>query len=121
MLFSGLGSIIFGALGALVQKKIKRFLAYTSINQVGYVLLGFTGGSLNALYISLIYLFFYIIALILFFIVYLTTFLSTGRRLISLFDFSGLAKNSFLISICLSISIFSMAGLPPLGGFISKF
>lgn len=121
LLFSGVGSVFFGALGALIQKKIKRFLAYTSINQVGFVLLGFTGGSLNALYISFIYLFFYLCAIIIFFIIYLTVFLQFGRRLISLFDFNGLSNTSFVISIFLTISLFSMAGIPPLGGFISKF
>lgn len=121
LLFSGMGSIFFGALGALIQKKIKRFLAYTSINQVGFILLGFTGGSLNALYISFIYLFFYLCAIIIFFIVYLTVFLQFGRRLISLFDFNGLSTTSLIISIFLTISLFSMAGIPPLGGFIAKF
>ncbi len=121
LLFSGFGSIIFGALGALAQKKLKRFLAFTSVNQIGYVLLGFSAGTFNALYISFIYLFFYIVAMLIFFFIYLNTFLSSGRRLVSLFDFNGLNNSSFFFAVVLTISLLSMAGIPPLAGFISKF
>jgi len=66
-LISGCGSIIIGCLGALLQKKIKRFLAYTSINQIGFLLLGLSTNNFSGISSSLMFLMIYIIMNIIFF------------------------------------------------------
>ena len=66
-LISGLGSIIIGCLGALLQKRIKRFLGYTSINQVGFLLLGLSLNSISGLSSSIMFLIIYIIMSLIFF------------------------------------------------------
>jgi NADH-quinone oxidoreductase subunit N len=55
LLISGVGSIIIGSLGALIQVKIKRFLGYTSIAQSGYIVLGLSCNSLNGALSSFLY------------------------------------------------------------------
>jgi len=67
LLISAIGSILLGALGAFNQRKLKRFIAFTSINQTGFMLLGLSCGSFDGCLATIIYLFIYIPALILFF------------------------------------------------------
>jgi NADH-quinone oxidoreductase subunit N len=67
VLVSALGSIVIGCLGALPQRKIKRFLAYTSINQVGFLLLGLSINTVDSFFASILFLFVYIIMSIIFF------------------------------------------------------
>lgn len=59
--FASAGSIVFGAFGALLQTKLKRFVGYTSINQMGYLLMGISSGTAMGLQASFLYLFFYLV------------------------------------------------------------
>lgn len=110
------GSLIFGAIGAIYERKIKRFLAYTSINQMGFLLIGIVTGTISGVVITLVYLIIYIALNI--------NFLSIFLRLnncIYLTDLSAIFKTSNLLSLTLVFTIFSMAGIPPLAGFFGKF
>jgi NADH-quinone oxidoreductase subunit N len=120
-LFTSLGSVIIGAFGALKQIRIKRFLAYTSINQVGFILLGVSCCSLLGLIASITYLFLYIIMNLIFFSIFLRTeHAIIEKNVIYLSDLYGISSYSYETSIHFSITILSMSGLPPLGGFFGK-
>lgn len=110
-----------GTFGALKQVKIKRFIAYTSINQVGFILLGVASINLAGLVASLLYLCLYAIMSLSFFAVILNTeHFVTRRSMIYLSDLQSLSLYNFEVSKHLVLTILSMAGLPPLAGFIGK-
>ena len=115
------GSILVGSFGALKQVRIKRFLAYTSISQVGFILLGITSGNLLGLFASLMYLILYLITSCLFFGIFLNiNHIILKKNIIYLSDLYGIFYYNNEIGKHLSLTIFSMAGLPPLGGFFGK-
>ena len=116
-----LGSMIFGVIGSCRQFKIKRFLAYMSITQVGFIFLGISSCNLLGFLASFIYLFVYnFMNLILFCILLNTEHIITRRSLIYLTDFYSFSSYNRSITKYLVIVIFSMCGLPPLGGFFGK-
>lgn len=115
-------SIVFGALGALLQTKIKRFVGYTSINQMGYLLIGVSSGSVEGLQASFLYFFFYILMSLGFFIVLLySSGETTHTGLLFINQLSGFGQKHKGIAIFLCLILFSMAGIPPLAGFFGKF
>jgi NADH-quinone oxidoreductase subunit N len=116
------GSIISGALGALQQKKIKRFIGYTAVNQMGFLFLGLSCFDLNGLTASFFYLFYYLITTFSFFsiILYIKN-LKTDTDLLFILELSFLSQKNKYIALLLSLLFFSMAGLPPFGGFFAKF
>jgi NADH-quinone oxidoreductase subunit N len=121
-LISSLGSIIIGCLGSLLQYKIKRFLAYTSINQVGFLLLGISTVSLKGIASAFLFLFIYLIMSLIFFTILLNTQHFVHKiKLVFLSDLRSLDYYNSNISLPLIITLFSMAGIPPLAGFFTKF
>lgn len=121
MCFVSIGSMFIGSLGALKQVRIKRFIAYTSINQVGFLLLGIASSNLMGLISSLIYIILYAIMNIIFFSIILNSVhLITKRNMIYLSDLYCFSIYNNENSKYLVITILSMAGIPPLAGFIGK-
>ena len=121
LLISGIASLIFGAFGALGQTNIKRLLAFSSINHVGYMLLGFACGTLEGLQALFLYLFVYLIMTVTVFGI-LLSFRDTespGVQYIS--DFAHLSKSNPLLAFTFALTLFSLAGIPPVAGFLSKF
>jgi len=113
--------MLFGAIYALVEKRIRKFLAYSSINQMGFLLIGIACGSLQTIKASIIFLIIYVITNVGLFIILLNT-RSKTRQLLYLIDFSHFAKNNKLFySVVLVIIFFSIAGIPPLAGFFGKY
>jgi NADH-quinone oxidoreductase subunit N len=96
-----LGSIIVGCLGALIQRRIKRFLAYTSINQVGFLLLGLATCDFHGITSSFLFLFIYLIMNILFFSLVLNIkHFTLDLQIIYLNDLYSLAQyNTFFSNI----------------------
>lgn len=122
ILFCGLFSLIWGALWALKAYNLRLFLAYTSINQMGFILL--CAGKVNqALQFSgLLYVFIYAVMSLFFFAVVFRTWDSaTKRPLMYLSDFATFGKQHPGAAINLAIVMFAMAGIPPLLGFFGKF
>ena len=116
-----LGSMIVGSFGALKQVRIKRFLAYTSISQIGFILLGVSSGNLLGLSASLMYLMLYIVMNILFFAIFLNIeHIVLNKNVVYLSDLYGISHYTKEAGKHLALTILSMAGLPPLGGFIGK-
>lgn len=112
-------SILVGAFAALFQKKLKRLLAYSSISHMGFALLGFL--SLNAQGFENIfnYLIIYLIMTIGAFAALLTL-RKRGQLLENIEDLTGLSKDAPLIALCMTVLLFSLAGVPPFAGFFAK-
>lgn len=112
-------TIIIGNLFALRQNNFKRFLAFSSIAQVGFILIGISGssqpGSTSVVYFVLIYIFSNLAA---FGVVGLVSAI-TGKESIS--DYKGFYKTNPMLSWILTIALFSLAGVPPTAGFFGKF
>jgi NADH-quinone oxidoreductase subunit N len=112
-------TILAGNLFALRQQNIKRFLAFSSIAQVGFILVGITAnsiqGSASVVFFILVYVFsnlgaFGVVALVSH---------ATGKENIT--DFNSFYKTNPVLSWVLALSLFSLAGVPPLAGFFGKF
>ncbi|TDI91450.1 MAG: NADH-quinone oxidoreductase subunit N, partial [Caldithrix sp.] len=113
-------TMFFGKIVALVQKNIKRMLAYSSIAHAGYILIGIVSwnqaGASSVVFYLLSYTFMNIGAF------GVIAFLSTKEKeFIELEDFKGLGFQKPVIAIVMAIFMFSLAGLPPTAGFIGKF
>lgn len=111
-------TMTIGNIFAVRQTNIKRFLAFSSITQAGYILIGVASASAQStasvLYFILIYVFSNIGA---FTVVSLVS-QRSGKEDIS--DFKGLYKSNPLVSIALLLAVFSLAGIPPTAGFFGK-
>lgn len=113
-------SMLVGALSALQQKKIKRLLAYSSISHVGFILIGFTSNMLNNIPFILLYILIYIIMSINLWTSYLS--ININHKPIKyLTDLSNIYTINKLLAFIIILNIFSLAGIPPLAGFFSKF
>jgi NADH-quinone oxidoreductase subunit N len=112
-------TMIIGNLFALRQQNMKRFLAFSSISQVGFILIGVTGqsaaGSASVIYFVMIYVFSNLGA---FGVVSLVSAV-TGKEAVN--DYKGFYKNNRVLCWVLAISLFSLAGIPPTAGFFGKF
>jgi multicomponent Na+:H+ antiporter subunit D len=111
-------SIFVGALAALGQNDIKRMLAYSSISQIGYVILGFAIGTPLGILGALFHLFNHALFKALLFLNAGAVEQSTGTR--SLDKMGGLAKRMPLTAATSAVASLSIAGVPPLNGFWSK-
>jgi proton-translocating NADH-quinone oxidoreductase chain N len=124
LLVSSICSMLLGSLAALSQTRIKRLLAYSSIGHVGYLLAGFACGTIEGIQALLIYLFVYIFMNINMFAFILCGMrretLQTVPRIKFITDLSFLSKTNPLLALTFTITLFSMAGIPPLAGFYSK-
>lgn len=114
----GIVSIFVGALAALGQNDIKRMLAYSSISQIGYVVLGFGIGTPLGILGGLFHLFNHALFKSLLFLNAGAVEQSTGTR--SLDKMGGLAKVMPLTAATSAVGSLSIAGVPPLNGFWSK-
>jgi NADH-quinone oxidoreductase subunit N len=120
VLVLGLLSIFVGAFGALLQKNIKRLMAYSAISNVGYIFLALGIGNQIGLEASLIYITIYSISAVGVF-TFILSMEKDNIMLDTIPSFSGLSKSNPFYAVCMSILLLSMAGLPPLAGFIAKF
>lgn len=105
-------SIIIGCFGAMVQTSLKRFLAYTSINQSGFIIMGLLTNSVLGLESTLLYLIVYMVSMLLFFY---SVGGVTSDSLAEVNNITGISR------LGLITALFSMAGIPPLFGFGSKY
>ena len=120
IVFLSIASMVFGAVAAIGQTNIKRLIAYSSIGHVGYTLAGLATASNEGIQSSIIYISIYVIMNLALF----SCLLMLKRKdqyYEDIEDLSGLSKNHPLLSICLLIILFSLAGIPPLAGFFAKF
>ena len=112
-------SMALGAFAALRQQNIKRLMAYSSIGNVGYVLLGLASGSEKGIQSVVFYLAIYMVMTLGVFAIILMM----KRRDVmveNISDLAGLARSEPMIAFALLIFMFSLAGIPPLAGFWGK-
>lgn len=111
-------TILIGNLFAIRQNNIKRFLAFSSITQVGYILLGLSSGNEMGITSSVYFLIVYIFSnLAAFGVITLVSF-QTGKENID--DYKGFYKTNPILSWVIAIALFSLAGIPPTSGFFGK-
>ena len=112
-------AMVIGNVVALLQKNIKRMLAYSSIAQVGYVLVALAAGIDLSVGSMMIFLIAYLFANIGAFIVVIAFSNATGSDNIE--DYGGLMKRSPAMAIIMSIFMLSLVGIPPTAGFFAKY
>lgn len=112
-------SILIGNLVALVQRNVRRLLAYSAVAHAGYTLLGLVAAGQEGFAATLFYTTIYAITLVGAFGVVGFVRRETGGE--DLADFAGLRSGSPLFAACMAIFMLSLAGLPPLAGFFGKF
>ncbi|MDH4223690.1 MAG: NADH-quinone oxidoreductase subunit N [candidate division Zixibacteria bacterium] len=112
-------SMIIGNIVALLQTNIKRMLAYSSIAQVGYILVGMVAISERGVSSVAFYTLAYLFANIGAFVVAIAFELQTGSSEIK--DYSGLSRTSPILSLMMMIFLLSLVGIPPLAGFVGKY
>lgn len=121
VIFAALASIVVGALGAIGQTNLKRLLAYSSINNVGFLLIGLAAATPQGTSAMLVYLTIYVAMTIGGFVAVLMLKDADGNPVEALADIAGLSRHRKVLSACLAMVMFSLAGIPPLFGFWGKF
>jgi len=120
IIFISIASMILGAIAAMVQTNFKRLLAYSSIGHIGYALAGVATGVISGYESAVVYISIYVIMNIgAFSCLYLLK--KDGKYKENIADLSGISKKNPLLAMSLLIILFSLAGIPPLGGFFAKF
>lgn len=119
IVFISLASMVLGAFAGLIQNNIKRLLAYSSIANMGYALLGLLPGVPEGVASTIIYLTIYMAMLAGVFAV-LMSIQRSGKAIENIPDFAGLSKTSPFLAYALTGLLFSMSGIPPLAGFFGK-
>jgi len=117
-------TMTFGNLVAISQQNIKRMLAYSSIAQAGYILIGLVsvskpGQAVNGINGVTLYLFAYLFANLGAFMAVIATYHLTGSEDIE--GYAGLMRRAPWVALSLVVFFMSLAGVPPTGGFIGKF
>ncbi len=112
-------TMTIGNVVAIVQKNIKRFMAYSSISQAGYILLGLLGATPEGIPAMIFYLLVYVVTNLTVFAAIISFSTQTGLNQIE--DYRGLSLRNPVLSLALMIGLFSLAGIPPLSGFVGKF
>ena len=120
IIFISLASMILGAVAAIGQTNIKRLLAYSSIGHIGYALAGVATGVISGYESAVVYIAIYVIMNIgAFSCLYLLK--KDGEYKEKISDLSGISKKHPILAISFLVILFSLAGIPPLGGFFAKF
>jgi NADH-quinone oxidoreductase subunit N len=110
-----------GSFGALKQKKLKRLLAYSSVSHVGYLLLAMSSCSFEGNQALFLYLIIYMVASVtIWSCVFSVDTVGNRFRAKTLADFAGVASLNPLLALTGMFSFFSLAGVPPLAGFLAK-
>lgn len=121
VLFIALASIVVGALGAIGQTNIKRLMAYSSINNVGFILIGLATATQAGSAAMLVYLAIYVATSIAGFVAILMLRDTQGNVIEAIPSLGGLSRTRPALAAGLAMVMFSLAGVPPLFGFWGKF
>jgi len=112
-------TMTIGNLFAIRQQNMKRFLAFSSIAQAGFVFLGIIGGTQIGFAAVVYFLLIYVFSNLGAFGVVAAISCATGKE--NMDDYNGLYKNNPKMSLVMMLSLFSLAGIPPVAGFFGKF
>ena len=117
--FLAVASLLVGSFAALAQDNIKRLMAYSSIGNMGYALIGVVVGTAAGVASVMTYLSIYVVMTAGVFAV-LMCMRREGLSVHKISDLSGLSQNNPMLAYALAILMFSMSGLPPMAGFLGK-
>ncbi|BCJ90754.1 NADH-quinone oxidoreductase subunit N [Terrihabitans soli] len=120
VVFISLASMLLGSFAAIGQRNIKRLMAYSSIGNVGYILIGLAAGTPDGIQGVLIYLLVYVVMTLGTFAVILGMRHKNGL-VENVDDLAGLARTNPMMGFVMAMMMFSLAGIPPLAGFFAKF
>ena len=112
-------TITVGNLFAIRQKNLKRFLAFSSVSQAGYIMLGIISANTLGLASLMFYILVYIFSNLAAFGVISAIENNTGK--VGIDDYNGLYKTNPKLAVVMMLAMFSLAGIPPFAGFFSKF
>jgi NADH-quinone oxidoreductase subunit N len=115
-----IASMVLGAFAAIAQTNIKRLMAYSSIGNMGYALVGLAAGTQEGVLGVLLFLLIYVITSAGAFACIIAM-RRNGHAVETIADLAGLAKTDLPLATLLVVFMFSMAGIPPLAGFMGKF
>ena len=121
VIFVALASIILGAVAAIGQTNIKRLMAYSSINNVGFALIGLAAGTPAGVAATMSYMAIYVVMTIGAFACILQMRDADGKPVETIASLAGLSQSRKGLAAGFAIFMFSMAGIPPLFGFWAKF
>jgi len=121
IIFSALASTILGGVAAIGQTNIKRLLAYSSINNVGFALMGLVPGTAYGVSTVLTYMAVYVAMTLGSFLCVLQMRDASGEPVETIASLSGLSRTRPALAAAFAIFMFSLAGIPPLFGFWPKF
>ncbi len=113
-------SFVVGAFGGIAQKDIQRLLAYSSIINIGYALLGIAAGTSAGIQAMLMFMTLYVVDQFGFFAILLSL-SKNGRPIRKIADLAGLKKDRPVTAVALTILSLSAVGIPPMSGFWGKF
>ncbi|MEO1018726.1 MAG: NADH-quinone oxidoreductase subunit NuoN, partial [Pseudomonadota bacterium] len=119
IVFIAICSMVLGAFAAIGQTNFKRLMAYSSIGNVGYALVGLAAGTERGVYGVLVYIAIYLVMTVGTFACILMM-RRQGRPVEGINDLAGLSKSHPMMALALAIFMFSLAGIPPLAGFFGK-
>lgn len=120
LIFMALASIILGAVGAIGQSNVKRLLAYSSINNIGFALVGLAAGSEQGVAAIMSYMAIYVVMTLGAFACVMQMRDAQGNHVEEIASLSGLSQHNKALAAALAILMFSLAGIPPLFGFWGK-
>lgn len=112
-------TITVGNLFAIRQRNLKRFLAFSSVSQAGYIMLGIIGANAVGMSSMMYYVLVYIFSNLAAFGVIAAVERQSGR--VTIDDYNGLFKTNPWLSFTMMLAMFSLGGIPPFAGFFSKF
>ncbi|HEX8216345.1 MAG TPA: NADH-quinone oxidoreductase subunit NuoN, partial [Allosphingosinicella sp.] len=121
VIFSALASTILGGVAAIGQRNVKRLLAYSSINNVGFALIGLAAGTREGAASVLFYMAVYLVMTLGTFLVVLRMRDGEGKAVEGIDSLSGLSRSRPGLALAMAMFMFSLAGIPPLMGFWPKF
>jgi NADH-quinone oxidoreductase subunit N len=120
IVFISIASMALGSFAAIGQRNIKRLMAYSSIGNVGYALIGLAAGTPDGVKGVVIYMAIYLAMTLGAFACILA--MRRGNTMFeNVDDLSGIARTHPAIAFCFAMMMFSLAGIPPLAGFFAKF
>ena len=112
-------SMAIGSVSAIKQDNLKRLFAFSTIANIGYVMIGLACVNDEAIKASFLYMFIYTLSTLGIFS-FIMILRREDRQLVSISDISGISKSKPLLTISVTILMLSLAGIPPFGGFFGK-
>jgi NADH:ubiquinone oxidoreductase subunit 2 (subunit N) len=120
-LLASIASIAVGSFSAIYQKRVKRLFAYSTISHTGFILLGLLVGTPESVKALTFYIIVYAFLTILLFSLLIYSSISSNNSIKYIANWTSVGFKNYFFTACFTLTLFSIAGIPPLAGFFSKF